>query len=1105
MGSTRSRRGRPVVAALLSVSALLSAMLAFAPASTASVGQPTVDPASKIEESLRGSLAATDTVDFWVRFEAAADLSGAPATKDWATRGQQVVDALQSTAEASQVEVRRLLESKRVEFESYWVTNAVLVKGGSSQLATELASLSSVAQILATRTYEQPDPSFTQGQTMAPQAVEWGVGNINADDVWSTLGVTGEGIVVASIDSGVQFDHPALVGKYRGNNGDGTFTHDYNWKDTSAACSGAPCDLDGHGTHTMGTMIGSDGANQVGVAPGAKWIEANGCNTCSDADLIEAGQWMLAPTKVDGSAPDVTKRPNIVNNSWGSIVPSTEPFMEDISIAWAASGIFGIFSNGNSGPNCSTSGSPGSRTVNYSVGAYDIANNIASFSGRGPGQDGTIKPNISAPGVNVRSSLPGSTYGNGSGTSMAAPHTAGAVALLWSAVPALVGDVEGTRELLDDTAIDKSDLQCGGTADDNNVYGEGRLDALSLVQAGNLGPTGTVAGTVTDEGTGSPLTTATVHVVGGEIDRTLTVGANGGYSIALPIGDYEVTATAFGYATETASVTVTEDTTSTVGFAMAAAATANITGRVTDGSGHGWPLYAKVTVAGVPNGTYFTKPNTGRYTITLPAGASYDLTITPVYPGYQSMTETVALGAADVVRNVAVPVNAETCNAFGYGFNYDGTSADFNDGQLPAGWTIVDNIGNGEVWRFDDPANRGNLTGGDGDFAIIDSDFHGSGPTHNQDSSLVTPVLDFSAMDAPIIGFNQDYNDFGAENADVDVSIDGGATWTNLLRQTADVRGPRFTVIPIPQAAGQPAVQVRFHYFNANFEFWWELDNVFVGKRTCDPTIDGGYLVGNVKDTNTGGGVNGATVALGDTSVKTAATPEDSGLDDGFYWMFSTATGTQSVTASAGNYTSQTKSVSVDLDGVTLANFSLKAGQLSVTPGSVEATHRLGDRVANRTFTVTNTGTAPATLEFGESGGDFVMQKADGTTMSRQEITTSAGAPLQRLNVPVSVKAHSTGKSETAPDTCGAQRRPVGRHRQLPDGNHGQPSRVSRRQDLLHRWRQWHCVDRPGLVLRLGAALLDRDCGHARSAQRHDGRRDQRADHRGQRLGRERS
>ncbi|MFC6341760.1 S8 family serine peptidase, partial [Nocardioides hankookensis] len=501
----RSRRRLVELASLLLVVSGLALAVPDA-AGAAPSGDPQL---GKIKPKLAQQLESKGAATFWIRFAERPDLSKAPTIKDRTARGQYVVDRLTKAARDSQADVRALLDDEGSSYQSFWATNAIRVQAGSQALAEDLTAQPEVQALYPTFDYRLEQPK--KGTAVhGPDAVEWGVANINADDVWSEFGDTGEDIVVGSIDSGVQYDHPALVNQYRGNNGDGTFTHDYNWFDASGTCGDAPCDNDGHGTHTMGTMVGDDGAaNEVGVAPGARWITANGCCP-SDEALISSGEWMLAPTDLEGENPDVSKRPDIINNSWGTQVPSNDPFMEDVEEAWAASGIFGSFSNGNNGPACETSGSPGSRTVNYSVGAYDVNNAIAGFSSRGAGQDGEIKPNISAPGVNVRSSVPDNAYASFSGTSMASPHLVGAIALLWSAAPSLRGDIPGTRALLDDTALDVDSTTCGGTADDNNVFGEGRLDALALLQAAPVGETGTLSGTVTDDGTGDPIGGATV-------------------------------------------------------------------------------------------------------------------------------------------------------------------------------------------------------------------------------------------------------------------------------------------------------------------------------------------------------------------------------------------------------------------------------------------------------------------------------------------------------------------------------------------------------------------------------------------------------------------
>jgi subtilisin family serine protease len=790
---------------------------------------------AKVAPRLAAKFDQRPVQDFWVRFADDADTSAARDIDDWSERGWYVYNALTETADASQASVRGLLDERGVDYESYWIVNAIRVEHGTAGLADELVAYSSVQRLIPTTTYSLPKPIDGQPQAEV-NSVEWGVANINADDVWAQYGDTGQGITVASVDTGVQFDHPALVRQYRGNNGDGTFTHDYNWFDAADACDTAgPCDSAGHGTHTMGTMVGDDGqGNQVGVAPGAKWIEANGCCP-SDRSLMDASQWMLAPTRVDGTDPDPAMRPNIVNNSWGTTAPTNEPFLEDIQQAWADAGIFGSWSNGNSGPGCTTAGSPGSRTLNYSTGAYDINNTIAGFSSRGPGQDGQIKPNISAPGVNVRSSWPGGTFNTISGTSMAAPHVAGAVALLWSEYPDLVGDIAGTRLLLDLTARDTEDLQCGGTTSDNNVYGEGRLDALALMAAGAAG-LGELTGTVTDE-TAQPLADASVTVEG-PVSRSTRTRADGTYTLPLVAGSYEVTVSGpFGYTDDVQTVQIARETTLQHDATLTPTDRVNLTGVIRDGSGLGSPLPATVVVTHTSGfeRTAETDPDTGEYTIDLVPNASYSIRVTS--PGYEPHEAEIMVGPDGLVQDVALTVSF-ACTAPGYQLFYgDGLRQAF-EGNTKWSVTNVDpgypGYDNRPGWTFTDSGGRTNQTGSSGDFAIVDSDHLGQ--HHVQDTYLTSPVLNTTGRENTAIEFDTDLVPAVNSTATVELSTDGGQTWTTTWQRDGfpGAEGPSPQALPLPAAADHANVQVRFHY-TGQWSGWWAIDDIFLGDRTCTP------------------------------------------------------------------------------------------------------------------------------------------------------------------------------------------------------------------------------------------------------------------------------
>src|SRR5579859_97722 len=499
------------------------------------------------------------------------------------------------------------------------------------------------------------------------------------------------------------------------------------------------------------------------------------------------------------------------------------------------------------------------------------------------------------------------------------------------------------------------------------------------------GPHGTLTGTVTDASNGNPIAGATVSA--GTAGST-TTGSNGTYSMVLPAGSYTETVSAYGYGTQTETVQITDGATTTQNVALTAEPTVNVTGTVTDGSGQGWPLHASIAIAGRPGGPVWTNPATGAYSVALPENATYALTVTTDLPGYQVVNDSVTVGTSGLTHNIAVPV-AASCTAPGYQLGY-GTpvlSESFDDytgdggSTPPSGWTIQDNKGNGEVWAFNNPENRGNLTGGSGFFAVLNSDQYGPGTS--QDSSLITPAVNLAGDASPVIRFHNDYFGYPGQTADVDVSTDGGTTWTNIWHHASDsVRGPVMETVAAPQAAGQSNVEFRFHFTGA-FGWWWEVDDVTVQNQTCTP-VSGGLVVGKVTDPNTGNGLDGATVTDTDhpSDTATTAASADPAIGDGYYWMFSSLTGSHPFTAAKAPYQSVTQTVNVTAGGSTRADFALAAGKLSISPASISSTQVLGT-TTNSTMTITNTGNAPASVKLDERGGAFQILHEQGSPLKQ--------------------------------------------------------------------------------------------------------------------------
>src|SRR5258707_2553076 len=457
--------------------------------------------AQKIAPWVTEHTANGQQAEFFIVLADQADLSPAAALPTKAQKGRFVHDALWNKAQTTQGPILQWLRERGIDHSSFYIVNAILVKG-SRENAEALASRPDVARVEGNPVIQNPLPEAVEGpvQPEAPVAIEPGISYTHEQDVWA-LGFTGQQIVVASADTGVRWTHNALKPHYRG--WDGVVAdHDYNWHDSihdsvSNPCgndSPFPCDDFFHGSHTTGTAIGDDGmGNQIGMAPGAKWI---GCRNMdagngTPARYIECMEWFLAPYPIGGGQGDPSKAPDITNNSWHC--PASEGCSFDTLHAaveaQAAAGIMMVSAAQNSGPGCSTvANPPGIYESTYSVGALVTGSDtIAGFSSRGPvTADGSnrIKPDISAPGTGTRSSTNASdsSYANFSGTSMATPHVAGGMALFWSALPSLRHQITASRNALNHTAHFISSTQCGDAGPPNNVFGWGRLDVLRAVQ-----------------------------------------------------------------------------------------------------------------------------------------------------------------------------------------------------------------------------------------------------------------------------------------------------------------------------------------------------------------------------------------------------------------------------------------------------------------------------------------------------------------------------------------------------------------------------------------------------------------------------------------------
>jgi bacillopeptidase F (M6 metalloprotease family) len=477
----------------------------------------------KISQELVKQFEKDDQVTYLIKLKEQADTSSAsqnalkmskaknetPSVTKLTMRNA-VVSELRETAGRSQAGLVQYLEKMQAkgevkDFESFFIVNSMAITS-SKEIMEKIAAREDVAKILPNveRFLDKGEPSTEQrfqiqGDNQTNN-IEWNIARVGAPEVWA-MGIDGSGTVVANLDTGVDLTHPAVQSSWRGFNSEGDVTNpELSWYDAHSDTANLPVDTDGHGTHTMGTMVGAepDGTNQIGVAPGAKWIAVRVFNpSTTDQILLRGGQWIIAPRDNEGNLhPELA--PDVVNNSWGG-GPGLDEWYRPMVQAWRDAQIFPEFSAGNT--RAGNPGGPGSvaNPANYpesfATGATDINDGLASFSLQGPSPYGELKPEVSAPGVNVRSSVPGGSYANYNGTSMAGPHTTAVAALLLSVNSSLT--VDELEEIIINTATPLTNDQYPESP--NNGFGHGLVNAYDAVGS-IMNGLGHISGRVSTEG-----------------------------------------------------------------------------------------------------------------------------------------------------------------------------------------------------------------------------------------------------------------------------------------------------------------------------------------------------------------------------------------------------------------------------------------------------------------------------------------------------------------------------------------------------------------------------------------------------------------------------
>lgn len=683
-----------VVSLVLSLILMITPMFSFAQAPNERMAQE-----GKIHsEVLQRFDSGEDHVEVLVKMKERASTGNTTfsSVDERTSSREELVNNLENTALRSQSKLLNFVSHQEklgqvLEYQSYYIVNMVYVKA-SKEVIEEIAAMDEVEKVYFNeRVYLIGAEQEEQGQieVLEPEEeaavggfsveegveelaeqdvstsaasssdIEWNIKQVQADKVWNNYDIDGTGVVVGMIDTGVTWNHPALKNKYRGYNpSTGTVNHSASWFDAYAGRS-VPYDESSspHGTHVMGTILGQEasGRNAIGVAPGAKFIVAKGLGPYggSGQDLLAAAQWMLRPGGSTANAPDV------ICNSWGG-GEGINSWFRDAVRAWRAAGILPVFAAGNQLPGEPLPW-PGSISVpsnypeSFAVGATDSRNIRGSFSKLGPSpyDQSLPKPDISAPGVNIRSSVINGYASGWSGTSMAAPNVTGVAALMLQANRNL--SISEIERVIKSTATPLTDSTY--TTSPNMGYGYGLVNALKAVQSvrgGELPPTppvdqtGTVSGRITNANTGSGISGATITITGTSLSaRTDSYGY---YTLeGVPAGTRTLVCKASGYYEISGSITVQANRTITINGTMVPSQAVSeygvVTGKVVNTSGYALSC-VRVRIDGTSLSTYTSRD--GTFTLSrVPAGTQ---TIRFTNYGYQELCGSIPVTAGKTLN-----------------------------------------------------------------------------------------------------------------------------------------------------------------------------------------------------------------------------------------------------------------------------------------------------------------------------------------------------------------------------------------------------------------------------------------------------------------------